>query len=241
MAAESAAVQTAVEVKFGQVGVATAFLRSADAELLRNALRQRLAAAPTLFARAPLVLDLSRVPDLPDAAATRALVQAVHDAGMLPVGLAYGTSDNARLAESLHLPLFAKFRQQAERAATAAPAGADPALAAAAAPASLHHAKSVRSGQQVYARQRDLVVCAAVGSGAEIVADGSIHVYGRLGGRALAGARGDTTARIYCQEFQAELISIAGHYRVLEDVPAALHGKPVQAWLHGERLMLEEL
>jgi septum site-determining protein MinC len=241
MAAESAAVQTAVEVKFGQVGVATAFLRSADANILRTELQHRLAAAPTLFMRAPLVLDLSRVPDLPDRDATRALVQAVRDAGMLPVGLAYGTSENARLAESLNLPLFAKFRQQAEPAEAAPLATGAVAVAADAAPSALHHARAVRSGQQVYARQRDLVVCAAVGSGAEIVADGSIHIYGRLGGRALAGARGDTGARIYCQEFQAELISIAGHYRVLEDVPAALHGKPVQAWLDGERLVLEKL
>ena len=241
MAAESAAVHTAVEVKFGQVGVATAFLRSADAEILCGELRQRLVAAPTLFTRAPLVLDLSRVPELPDAATTRALVQAVHDAGMLPVGLAYGTSENARLAEHLNLPLFAKFRQQAERAAPAASAGVDDPVAPGRAPSALHHAKAVRSGQQVYAHQRDLVVCAAVGSGAEVVADGSIHIYGRLGGRALAGARGDSGARIYCQEFQAELISIAGHYRVLEDVPAALHGKPVQAWLEGERLVLEKL
>jgi septum site-determining protein MinC len=241
MAADSTAAQTAVEVKFGQVGVATAFLRSADAEILRVELQRRFAAAPTLFARAPLVLDFSRLPDLPDESSARALLRAVRDAGMLPVGLAYGTSENALLAGKLDLPLFAKFRQQAERPesssaqATKAPAAADGAMAA------LHHARPVRSGQQVYARQRDLVVCAAVGSGAEVAADGSVHVYGRLGGRALAGARGDSGARIYCQEFQAELISIAGHYRVLEDVPAALHGKPVQAWLDGERLVLERL
>lgn len=247
MAAGSPAARTAVEVKFGQVGVATAFLRSADASILRSELMQRRNAAPTLFARAPLVLDLSRLTELPDPDATRALLQAVHDAGMLPVGLAYGTAENARLAESLDLPLFAKFRQQAERAESAstsaapAPAAPPPANGADAAVSALHHASAVRSGQQVYARQRDLVVRAAVGSGAEVVADGSIHIYGRLGGRALAGARGDAAARIYCQEFQAELISIAGHYRVLEDVPGALHGKPVQAWLEGERLMLERL
>jgi septum site-determining protein MinC len=99
----------------------------------------------------------------------------------------------------------------------------------------------VRSGQQIYARGRDLVVSATVGNGAEIIADGSIHVYGRLAGRAVAGAHGDASARIYCQDFQAELVSIAGHYRVFEEVPADLRGKPVQASLDGERLVLEKL
>ncbi len=99
----------------------------------------------------------------------------------------------------------------------------------------------MRSGQQIYARGRDLTIAAAVGNGAEVIADGSIHIYGRLSGRALAGAQGDVTARIYCQDFQAELVSIAGHYRVLEDVPTNLRGQAVQAWLDGERLVMERL
>src|SRR5690606_11345789 len=89
----------------------------------------------------------------------------------------------------------------------------------------------VRSGQQLYARGGDLVVTKLVANGAEVIADGSIHVYGALRGRAMAGAQGDTSARIYCQEFHAELMSIAGQYRVFEDLPEDLRGKPVQAWL----------
>ncbi len=142
----------------------------------------------------------------------------------------------------LNLPLFAKFRIAPESAGPRADA-AKPQLAAtpAAAGTGLHHAKPVRSGQQIYARGRDLTVAAAVGSGAEVIADGSIHIYGRLSGRALAGAQGDAAARIYCQDFQAELVSIAGHYRVLEDVPENLRGQAVQAWLDGERLLMERL
>lgn len=240
MAAQAAAAQEAVELKFGQVGVASLLLRSADPERVRAELERRIAAAPTLFTRAPLIIDLSRLPALPKPDEVDALFAAARAAGMLPVGLAYGTAENGQLAQKLNLPLFAKFRHAAERSPEAPPE------AAAAAPASgaraaLHHAKPVRSGQQVYARERDLVLHAAVGSGAEIVADGSIHVYGRLGGRALAGAQGERGARIYCQDFQAELISIAGHYRVLEDIPQDLRGKPVQAWLDGERLVVEKL
>src|SRR5690606_26311499 len=92
------------------------------------------------------------------------------------------------------------------------------------------------SGQRVYARSRDLIVTAAVGAGAEVMADGCVHVYGSLRGRALAGARGETSARVFCQEFNAELVSIAGVFRVFETIPPELAGKPVQAWLDGEDL-----
>ena len=117
----------------------------------------------------------------------------------------------------------------------------EPRPAAPVATIGLVHDKPVRSGQQVYARGRDLILGALVGNGAEVIADGSIHVYGALRGRALAGAQGDTSARIYCQEFHAELVSIAGHYRVFEDIPADLRGHPVQAWLDGEKLLLKKL
>jgi septum site-determining protein MinC len=96
----------------------------------------------------------------------------------------------------------------------------------------------VRSGQQLYAENRDLTVLNTVGAGAEVISDGSIHIYGTLRGRALAGAQGNADARIFCQGFHAELVAIAGHYKVLEDVPKELHGKPVQVWLEKEQLMI---
>jgi septum site-determining protein MinC len=99
----------------------------------------------------------------------------------------------------------------------------------------LHH-QPVRSGQRVYARNRDLIVTAAVGAGAEVMADGCVHIYGSLRGRALAGARGDANARVFCHEFNAELVSIAGVFRVFETIPADLAGKPVQARLEGDAL-----
>ena len=103
------------------------------------------------------------------------------------------------------------------------------------------HTTPVRSGQQVYAQNRDLTVCATVGAGAEVIADGSIHIYGALRGRALAGASGSDSARIFCREFNAELVAIAGTYKVLEEVPPQLLGKPVQIWLENEKLRIEEL
>jgi len=249
-AASPAVAEPILELKFGQVGIANLKLFVNDAQALQAELAAKVAAAPQLFGRAPLVLDLSRLAQLPDAAQTRALLDAVRGAGMLPAGLAYGTSENEQLARALDLPLFAKFRSAYERAPneaaprardTARAAPADAAAAPATATTAQRHDKPVRSGQQVYARGRDLVLHAMVGNGAEVIADGSIHIYGRLSGRALAGAQGDAGARIYCSDFQAELVSIAGQYRVFEDIPAELRGKAVQAWLDGDKLVLAKL
>ena len=96
----------------------------------------------------------------------------------------------------------------------------------------------VRSGTQIYARGADLIVTAAVSPGAEIMADGNIHVYGPLRGRALAGAAGDAEARIFCSRFEAELVSIAGHYLVSEQMPAEERGLPVQIALVDDRLTI---
>src|SRR5690606_25484168 len=125
-------------------------------------------------------------------------------------------------------------RPATERSRAAAPAAAD--AAARNGSPGLMQATAVRSGQQVYADNRDLTVLAAVGAGAEVIADGSIHIYGALRGRALAGAQGNTRARIFCREFHAELVAVAGHYKVLEDIPAELRGKAVQVWLDGDQL-----
>jgi septum site-determining protein MinC len=96
----------------------------------------------------------------------------------------------------------------------------------------------VRSGTQIYARGADLVVTAAVSPGAEIMADGNIHVYGPLRGRALAGAAGDLDARIFCSRFEAELVSIAGHYLVSEQMPPEQRGLAVQIALVDDRLTI---
>jgi septum site-determining protein MinC len=96
----------------------------------------------------------------------------------------------------------------------------------------------VRSGTQIYARGADLIVTAAVSPGAELVADGNIHVYGALRGRALAGASGDANARIFCSRLEAELVSIAGRYLVSEQLPAEQRGFPVQIALSDEQLTI---
>ncbi len=246
----------ACDLRFGQVGIACVRVRRVDAAALCDELERRVRAAPQMFARAAVVLDLSHLLDLPDDGAVDALLEAVRSAGMLPVGLAYGTSETEALARRMGLPLIAKFRAAYEPAtggpaADAPAARAEPAapqpepILSAPAPGSVqgaqHHAGSVRSGQQIYARDRDLIVTGAVANGAEVIADGNIHIYGGLRGRAMAGAQGDAKARIFVSDFRAELVAIAGQYRVFEQIPDDLEGQSVQCWLEGEKLLIAKL
>ena len=249
--------EPAGELKIGQVGIANLRIRTLDVARLVEEMRGRVQRAPKLFLRAAVVIDFGGLADTPDAATAQALLDGLRGAGVLPVALAYGSSDTERLAEALGLPLLAKFRAQYERADGAPePAPAAPARREAAAPApepvaraapaaagqpGMIHAALVRSGQQIYADNRDLTVLTAVGAGAEVIADGSVHIYGPLRGRALAGAQGNEQARIFCREFHAELVAVAGHYKVLEDIPQALRGKAVQVWLEDGQLHIAAL
>jgi septum site-determining protein MinC len=255
MAATPPDYEPAGELKFGQVGIANLRVRRLDVERLAAEMRERVKSAPKLFARAAVVLDFGGLSEAPDAATIELLDRKLREAGVFPVAMAYGTSAIEALSRETGLPLLAKFRASYERtekaaagvasaATEAVPQGASVAADAApqkAAEPGLMHLKPVRSGQQVYAQQRDLVVCATVGAGAEAIADGSIHIYGALRGRALAGAGGWTAARIFCREFHAELVAIAGVYKVLEEIPKALHGQAVQIWLEDEQLRIEKL
>lgn len=259
MSARAESLEAACDLRFGQVGIACVRVRRVDAAALVEELERRVRSAPQMFNRAAVVLDLSHLPRLPDDGMVDALLEAIRSAGMLPVGIAYGTAETEALAERMCLPLIAKFRAQYEPGqGDAAPVTPPPAAARgestpspAAAEADVepvsgntaqHHSGStVRSGQQVYARDRDLVVTATVANGAEVIADGSIHIYGSLRGRAMAGAQGDENARIFCSDFRAELVAIAGHYRVFEDMPKEFEGQAVQCWLDNGKLMIARL
>jgi septum site-determining protein MinC len=259
--------EQAGELKIGQVGIANLRVRTLDVAKLVDEMRDRVQRAPKLFARAAVVIDFGGLSRTPDVGTARALLDGLRQAGVLPVALAYGTTETERLSEALGLPLLAKFRAQYERddgVAAAAPAPApapaarrepapprrdEPAAKPAAAPSAnaappspgVIQSAPVRSGQQVYADNRDLTVLSSVGAGAEVIADGSVHIYGPLRGRALAGAQGNAKARIFCREFDAELVAIAGHYKVLEDIPQELRGKAVQIWLEDEQLKIAAL
>jgi septum site-determining protein MinC len=134
-------------------------------------------------------------------------------------------------------PDAAAARASAEAASP--PASAAPEAPPAQHPNSLLLDSPVRSGQCIVHPEGDVIVIGSVASGAEVIAGGSIHIYGTLRGRAVAGSR-DSRARIFCRKLEAELLSIDGLYMVAEDMPAHLRGQPIQVWLEGDSMVMAQ-
>ncbi|HEY8881027.1 MAG TPA: septum site-determining protein MinC [Roseateles sp.] len=208
--------------------------------------RAAATAAEAVEGQAPLALDGPAPVDL------KAIVELLRKSQLQPVAVAGATAEELALAHELGLADAAD-DPATERAVQAAPAEVvrevvreitvEKIIEKPATPApTMVVDKPLRSGQQVYAKGGDLVVLAVVSHGAEVIADGSIHIYAPLRGKAIAGARGDTTARIYTQSLEAELLAIAGIYRTAENaLPADVAGKPAQVYLQGEKLLLQPL
>jgi septum site-determining protein MinC len=219
---------------------------STDLSAIDAGLAARVAQAPALFERAPLLLDLADLPDAEalDLAGLRALAARL---GFVPVAVRGGGELVATAAAALGLGVLGEGRlpPDIEPAQPVAeqeppPAAGDHESQVAAPPPTRVITQPVRSGQQVYSRG-DLIVLAGVSPGSELLADGHIHVYGPLRGRALAGLRGNTQARIYCRALEAELIAVAGCFQVAEDIDPALRGRPAQVFLDGEDLVTAPL
>src|SRR5262249_47804647 len=174
----------------------------------------------------------------PSAEEVRSVIDVVRRAGMLSVGLAEGGTTVSALAQDLEMPVFTHIRavnKPVPVVQPAAPPAPEPGM-----PAMLHH-QPVRSGQRGCGGSWGLVVTGNVGGGGGGVADGCVDTLGPLGGRVMAGAHGDTEARVFCQSFNAELVSIAGIFRVFETIPSELAGVPVQAWLAGGGLRFAKI
>ncbi|MGY6631965.1 MAG: septum site-determining protein MinC [Wenzhouxiangella sp.] len=247
---------SAAELRFIQLGALSLRLNALDVDQVISELLSHQQQAPDLMTRARLVLDVSQLGEEPfPASDLGALAMALkeHDLGL--VGVVAG-GQAAVAASTLNLPVLrsvgeirlaaadARRAQAKNQPAEAGPS--EPPAIAADTPDDDNRPtrfvdRTIRSGQQVYARDADLVVVGSVSPGAEIIADGSIHVYGTLRGRALAGATGDEQARVFCRDFQAELVSVAGHYKILEALPDGLKGGAVQVWLQDGKLKLDPL
>ncbi|HTV90188.1 MAG TPA: septum site-determining protein MinC [Stellaceae bacterium] len=207
-------------------------------------LAQQVARSPRFFRNAPVVLDLRGSDGFTGAAEFAEARQTLREHTLALVGVQNGEPAQVEAAAGAGLASFAPTATQPARRAPAQPVVANvpepepppPPPSAPSRPPARLVGEPVRSGTQIYARGTDLVVTAAVSPGAELVADGNIHVYGVLRGRALAGAGGDTSARIFCSRFEAELVSIAGHYLVSDQFPAEQRGAAVQIALVDDRL-----
>lgn len=236
-----------LELKAGSFTLPVLRLFGSDMDAVAEQLDAKVSQAPEFFRNAPVVVDLK---DLRATEATLAfplLVGLLRGSGMIPVGVRGGTAAQNRAATAMELAVLGDTFVRRNLDATQAPAAAEkPAPAPPTTPQSGGASfklvnRPIRSGQRIYAPGADLTVIGAVGSGAEIMADGNIHVYGTLRGRALAGVKGNTEARIFCQNLQAELLSVAGHYRISENIGPELKGHPVQVYLNERTLHIDRL
>jgi septum site-determining protein MinC len=188
------------------------------------------------FAGRPVVLDLSAV-TLTSSAISH-LISELGTRGVRIMGLE-GVGPE-KLGPSLP-PLVSGGRPAPVEAVSARSEPAPPPPAPERAPASLVVESAIRSGQAIFHPDGDVTVLGSVGSGAEVMAGGSIHIYGTLRGRAMAGTAGNRQARIFCRHLEAELLAIDGYYRTAEDLDAELRTKPIQAWLADETLFIAEI
>ena len=191
-----------------------------------------LARSPGFFAGKPVVLDLSSVDLSPTAIAH--LVQSLEQRDIRVLGIE--GVDGTRLTANLP-PLLTGGRPSGLTKAEVY----NPQTKTKSKSPSLLLESPVRSGQSIIFAEGDVTVLGSVGSGAEIVAGGSIHVYGTLRGRAMAGINGNSAARIFCQKIEAELLAIDGYYQTAEDIGEGLRNRPAQAWLEGETLRITPL
>jgi len=207
-------------------GSEQAFFRSLD-----DKLRQ----APNFFREAPVVLDLEEVAAANQGIDLIRFARQLRTRKLTPVGVQNGNAALNAAATGAGLAVLGAGEEPPTE--TAAQHSVSPATADAR--GNVVITEPVRSGQQIFADAGDIIVTASVGSGAELIADGNIHVYGTLRGRALAGVNGNNRARIFCHSLEAEMIAIAGLYRVSDDIDQTMWRQQIQAFLDKDNLRIE--
>jgi septum site-determining protein MinC len=234
-----------IEIKISTVVAVAAILRESDLAVLDAEMKKMTGGTSDYFDNEFAVIDVGSCDLTGQSVDWGALIALFKSYSLNPVAVrnAPSSMEPEIVAHGLSIDVVVKPRQEAQEQSVApspapAPAASNPSPAAQpAGPLVTIVDTPVRAGQRIYARGGDLVVTAVVNSGAELIADGSIHVYAPLRGRALAGATGNGDARIFALSMEAELVSIAGTYRTFEnELPKDLARKPVQVRLVGDRL-----
>lgn len=246
---------TLFDIKSAQLPLVALRVKSDRLDQVADELAAQYADVPDFFDNDALLIDFSLLDTAQEAEPTpmafEALLQAARSLRLRPVAVRGGTAVHTTLAQQAGLVvadevLPAKPNHTPSASQVSAPAVPTTVEVPVATPPALIVDKPLRSGQQVYARGRDLVVLAMVNAGAEVIADGHIHVYAPLRGKAIAGARGNTEARIFALAMEPELVSIAGIYRTSEVAwPDEVLGKPTQVRLFsgpdGDKLVMDAI
>lgn len=256
----SAPVTSAVALKGSVFTLPIVKLSTFDMQAISSGLNTHLANAQDFFKNAPVIIDLQDTHGVANNTQFRELIDVLRQFDLVCVAVQNGTKEQHQQAISAGLavltgqlkihPKYPQVPTEQESAANkqdmrtpqeqrAAPAMKTDIITS---ESTRVINTPIRSGQRVYAKGGDLILLAAVNAGAEIMADGNIHIYAPLRGRALAGVSGDISARIFCHSLEAELVAVAGSYRVFEDnIPADINKKSVQIYLEGEQLKIVEI
>lgn len=227
--------QTPIELKGSSFTLSVVHLHHADPDVVRQALQDKINQAPAFLKNAPVVLNVA---SLSSGVNWRLMQQAIISTGLHIVGVS-GCRDESlkRTISRAGLPLLSEGKEQKKVVEIVEPAQ----------PVETPAVKTkvinapVRSGQQIYAKNSDLIVTNSVSAGAELIADGNIHIYGMMRGRALAGAGGDRDCQIFCTSLSAELVSIAGEYWIMDQIPAEFFGKASRLCLSDGALTIQTL
>ncbi len=247
LSASTSSASISYEIKSADLALVALLLKTSKIDVLALDLKKQLADTPDFFDQEPVVIDLSglsedeknHVIDFDQ------LLLLLRSHQMHPIALRSGTTEQMQAGKNAGL-IDATYARILKTPVAAAPIPAKAQEITAPSLGALVIDKPLRSGQQVYAKGRDLVVLAMVNPGAEVIADGNIHVYAALRGKAIAGAKGNSEAMIFAQCMEPELLSIAGVYRTSENaLPADIWGKAAQVRLkpspEGEKLVIQAL
>lgn len=231
----------ALEFKSSTFSVPVLVLFSNSLQNIEQQLQEKIGLAPEFFKNSPILLDMQELNKRDLDIAVADLIKLNRDLNLLPIGIRGGNALQNQQALALGVPLHAVHGGSTPETTKNKTIAAMPEQSVQnEGPSAMLITQPVRSGQRIYAHG-DLIVLATVSSGTEIMAEGNIHVYGSLRGRALAGVQGDEKARIFCSDLQAELISIAGIYKVSEDLSKEFRHKPVQIYLQDHSLIIKEI
>lgn len=238
---------TSAELKGSLFPLSILVLEDNDLDKLQQQLDNKLKQAPAFFFRAPLVVNIEQVNE--ENIDFLALKQAIEAKDFICVGVCNGSAEQKKQARiaglaTLQPPKATDARAKSALKEAPAPQVVEEKPTVTQAPLKAPDMivrQNVRSGQQIYAKNADLIVVGSVGNGAEVIADGSIHIYGKLRGRALAGASGNKGSSIFCQSLEAELVSVAGNYWVSDAIEKSLWQQSGIVKLDQEQLTIEPL
>lgn len=230
-----------IDIKGNMYTLMSILLHHDDLEKISADLADRVQQAPAFFKNTPVIVDFSKI-EITDGFDFNALFKLVRQQQLLPVAVRGLPADLREKMQGAGVPIVelaaAPSSSEEQDLAEVSEKESTPSKNVSAAKVV---ERPIRSGQQCVSKYGDLIVLSQISPSAELIANGNIHVYGTLRGRALCGVHGDTSARIFCSALEAELVSVAGHYKVLEEIPAAVKNQPVQISLQNDQLLIEPL